>query len=444
MARSFGQGKSYTRQAQEIILNVWNYFSREKEERPSLKPVECTLEATGIARSTLYGMRTNGPVSPQTRGPKHKRIIDRVDNFDREAVRRIVSSMYEEKNWPTLSSIHERVKSDLNFDGSESTLRNLLIQMGYKYTNRPTRDFVKERPDVVAKRHDYLTKMRRIRLTGCPVVYLDETFIHQNHTIKKCWTIDGVGGFNVPTGKGGRHILLHAGSADGFIPNSLLCFESKTGSADYHEEMNGDVFVQWFKDQFLPNLQNNSVIVMDNASYHSMQSERVPTMNSRKGEMQTWLSANDIPWGEHMIKAQLYTLIQRNKPRNIRHVIDELANEHGHHVLRLPPYHCELNPIELIWAQIKGDIARNNKTFKMKDVHELLIEAISKVSPANWASAEEHCIKIEKEMFDRELRIDSTLAEEQLSSLRFYINDSADESDGDDDSDTEDFSLRED
>ena len=42
--------------------------------------------------------------------------------------------------------------------------RNLLIQMGYKYSNyRPTRDFVKERSDVVAKRHEYLTKMRRIK-----------------------------------------------------------------------------------------------------------------------------------------------------------------------------------------------------------------------------------------------------------------------------------------
>ena len=56
----------------------------------------------------------------------------------------------------------------------------------------------------------------------------------------------------------------------------------------------------------------------------------------------------------------------------------------------------------------KGDIAWNNKTFKMKDVHRLLIDAIAKVSPANWASAEEHCMMIEREMFDRKLRIDTT------------------------------------
>lgn len=29
-------------------------------------------------------------------------------------------------------------------------------------------------------------------------------------------------------------------------------------------------------------------------------------------------------------------------------VIDEMAQEYGHDVLRLPPYHCEYNPIELM------------------------------------------------------------------------------------------------
>jgi len=67
-----------------------------------------------------------------------------------------------------------------------------------------------------------------------------------------------------------------------------------------------------------------------------------------------------------MIKPQLYALIKEHKPRCTKMVIDELAREQGHHVLRLPPYHCKLNPIELIWGQAKGDVAENiywNKPF---------------------------------------------------------------------------------
>ena len=41
----------------------------------------------------------------------------------------------------------------------------------------------------------------------------------------------------------------------------------------------------------------------------------------------------------------------------MKYVVDELALKRGITVLRLPPYHCELNPIELVWAQVKGEVA---------------------------------------------------------------------------------------
>ena len=47
---------------------------------------------------------------------------------------------------------------------------------------------------------------------------------------------------------------------------------------------------------------------------------------------------------------------------------DKIANLHGHEVLRTLVRHCELNPIELIWAQVKGFVAKNNTTFRLKDV----------------------------------------------------------------------------
>lgn len=37
----------------------------------------------------------------------------------------------------------------------------------------------------------------------------------------------------------------------------------------------------------------------------------------------------------------------------ILHRLDEMAVEHGHRVLRLPPYHCHFNPIELVWSECK-------------------------------------------------------------------------------------------
>lgn len=452
MAPILGQGVEYCRQAREIIMNVWAYFTTLKFESepaavPGLRPaglarrtaVQHTLMATGMkSRATLYKIKREGAASPQKRGPKTKRIMDLNDEFTRGAIRRIISGMYERKEWPTVASIHDKVKAEVGFIGSQSTLKNLLTKMGYKYGKRPTRNLVKERPDIVAKRHDYLLKMQKIRqLTNCPIVYLDETFLNQNHTVSKCWLRDGEGGFKVPTGKGNRLIILHAGSREGFIANASLIFQSKTSSGDYHDEMNGDVFVQWFVQQLLPNIPPRSCIVMDNASYHSMQENKVPTMSSRKDEMKEWLTSNGIAWNTAMIKPQLYELIQMNKPRCTKHVIDELARQHEHYILRLPPYHCELNAIELIWAQVKGEVATQNDTFKMCDIKILLANALANVTPENWEAADQHVMKLETQIFESEIRIDTTLSEEMLNTFRFHLADNDDDESSDSESETD-------
>lgn len=33
--------------------------------------------------------------------------------------------------------------------------------------------------------------------------------------------------------------------------------------------------------------------------------------------------------------------------------MDQLALQHGHRVLRLPPYHCQFNAIEMVWSDCK-------------------------------------------------------------------------------------------
>jgi transposase len=44
--------------------------------------------------------------------------------------------------------------------------------------------------------------------------------------------------------------------------------------------------------------------------------------------------------------------------------IDDMTKAMGHSVLRLPPYRCELNPIELVWVQIKHSVSVNSTQFK--------------------------------------------------------------------------------
>lgn len=57
-----------------------------------------------------------------------------------------------------------------------------------------------------------------------------------------------------------------------------------------------------------------------------------------------------------MLTVELFELIKAAAPPQNLFRIDQMLRLADHTVLRLPPYMCELNPIELIWSQIKGYI----------------------------------------------------------------------------------------
>ena len=73
----------------------------------------------------------------------------------------------------------------------------------------------------------------------------------------------------------------------------------------------------------------------------------------------------------------IWPLWDVNRPE---YVIETLAKKYGHSIIFLPPYHPELNPIELCWATVKNYIAKNNKSFNLTDIIKNLIPvAFSKI-----------------------------------------------------------------
>jgi hypothetical protein len=113
-----------------------------------------------------------------------------------------------------------------------------------------------------------------------------------------------------------------------------------------------------------------------------------------------------------------------------------LANEKGHKVLRLPVRHCELNPIEYIQGEMKGFVARYNKTFKLSDVKVLFEQAKETITQEKWAKHVNHVITDAEAHFTR---VDCLYKEEPeplvISGDDF---DSSDEFDGASSSDEED------
>ena len=159
--------------------------------------------------------------------------------------------------------------------------------------------------------------------------------------------------------KGQRLIVIHAGGEQGFIPNAYVRFKSHQKAGDYHSDMNYANYEKWLKERLIPNLSSNSVLVIDNATYHNVQLNRAPNSNSRRDFMISWLKYHLPPITfnntdfSSLRNPDIYNMILPLKPKYLSYKIDGIFAEHNHNILRLPPYHPELNPIELIWATVK-------------------------------------------------------------------------------------------
>ena len=240
-----------------------------------------------------------------------------------------------------------------------------------------SRKLLTEKPQVVAARSVFLRSIRRVReqTPDRAVIYLDETWYNQYDMKTVAWLDDSdIIGRKTVIGKGKRLILLHAGSKSGFIPQAWLCMRTDGKSADYHSSMNAEVLERWFQEQLLPHIPPHSVIVMDNASYHSRSAKTTPSSNWRKAAIQEWLREEGIDFDPEMRKVELLELVRPLRQRK-EYVLDNLAREAGHDIIMLPPYHCDLNPIELIWAQMKVYVRQRNTSGRLDDVKRLLQEA---------------------------------------------------------------------
>lgn len=158
----------------------------------------------------------------------------------------------------------------------------------------------------------------------------------------------------------------------------MLVFEGKKDPSDYHSEMNAKHFEEYFR-RILVRLPQKSVLVVDQAPYHTMQDPvtKNPRMNWRKKEIIDWLVKRHVEPPvledgsqekyESLTKTELIEMA-RPKFKPFKYLLERIAEESGKaiKILWTPVAHCELNAIELIWARVKGWVAKNNKTHKIK------------------------------------------------------------------------------
>jgi len=410
------RGKPLTPEAKKLTVSVKKYFDQAKVTPPE-PSVKRTAEALGIGVATVKRIMADYNRDPSLLDEPAKmrgRPVHAVSASHQEAVRAYIRSANKQGRHITLADIQNFLKEEYADESfHKATLARTLNRWGFEFGKGTRTQHLKEKDHVVASRHRYIREKRSNRAKGNDAatvrseVYLDESYVNKNHSNDFIWYYGEDGPWvQKPTGKGERLIILNAVTHSGWIPGSKLVFKSTKKTGDYHGQMNWDLFKKWFTEMLLPNIPKRSIIIMDNAPYHNILSKHSPpTPQSSKKKIREWLEQNKVYCREDCLKPELVEVLVKMAPEPV-YAVDEIAAAHGHKVLRTPPYHPELQPIETCWGVVKNYMARHCD-FTMKNLTKQLDSGFGSVSAKTCKKIIAKVRKIEDDFWESDIRSDA-------------------------------------
>ncbi len=93
-----------------------------------------------------------------------------------------------------------------------------------------------------------------------------------------------------------------------------------------------------------------------------------------------------------------------------RYVTDKIVEGTGHKILRLPPYHCHWNAIELAWGLVRRFYDKHIDeagSYKEENAMRVWVEALASVTPEVWAKITAKVEKKNLEDYEVALKADT-------------------------------------
>ena len=410
------RGRPLTPETKKLVVSVKQYFDRNKF-KPMEPSTKRTADALGIGMATVKRIMADYNHDPKLLDEPAKmrgRPVHAVSASYQETVRAYIRSANKKGEYITLVNIRDFLKENSTGEPFHiATLARTLNRWGFEFGKGTRSQHLKEKDHVIAARQRYLRKKRDNRSSGIdtdtirPEVYLDETYVNKNHSNDFIWYSGEDGPWvQKPTGKGERLIIINAITKSGWVSGAKLVFKSTRKTGDYHGQMNWGLFKKWFTEMLLPNIPQNSLIIMDNAPYHNtLSAHSPPTPLCSKKKIMEWLEQNKIYCRDDCLKPELVEILKKMATEPL-YAIDEIARSHGHEVIRTPPYHPELQPIETCWGVVKNHVARNCN-FTMNNLIEQLDSGFDKVTAKTCVEIIAKVRKFEDEFWTEDLKIDA-------------------------------------
>lgn len=397
--------------AKEIVNNVIDACDKEAitgQLRFSLnRRRERVSDYAGISSSTVTRIKKEclmaGDSKLRTPGIHRTCRLSKIAQLDYLSVhiiRNIISDFYLFKEGEVNSSILlETIKEKIDFPGSLHTLRRLLEDMGFRWKKCRRRRYqlLIEQPHLTMWRFRYLKSVRKAREENKNIIYVSESWVDNTLTFKKSWYNSDSASTLENIERSNSLIIFHACKETGFVENVQLIFKPDCLRA-YNGNINDETYEKWLTNKLLPNIPQNSVIILDSSPYNSLEQNKIPSKYATKAAMISWLEKNGVLISPDMYRGELFNLITKYKKNEKVYIVDEMLKAEGHTILRLPPYMCILNPAELAWEKVESKVRQKSLTVNSPlNLNTTVSEAMGSITAEDWERFFSEVIKIESD-----------------------------------------------
>ena len=328
-----------------------------------------------------------------------------LNSNDLSLVQSVIYQLFVEEAVVSLDNIHDRINSKISHTGkffsyNKEELQHILRAVFRLVVKNDEYRFSKN-----LETGNFLSQVRSVKASKWTLVYIgDELFSNE----------DVVG-----TNQKGEQVavrVLHAATQSGWLSNCLCFLQVKKDEVGNWKPIDPTEFELWCSELLLPNISEKSVVVIDSKPYHW---RKFIKMSNRKDK-----KSSKSPKTQDKKSSARVTKNQDKKTKSKTDVdgacvIEVLAEEMGHIILKLPPYHGTLNPLTEAWSVVKS-IVSSQQSPNMK-IHEVMYNIEQAVAMTNsqsfWRMAFEGVAEEEEVFHKAELKLDETVDEMDTKKL---------------------------
>jgi transposase len=374
-----------------------------------------------------------------TRVPRSRLLTSLVQRFVRERreirQRTVAKDVMDFLDGLGFITVDRKSKKDVN--AALRSVQRYLLALGYKRGKKKGMQNYRLREENIRKRDEYVQLMTAVNQDPARrVVYMDESYIHKNYQRNDDSLFDPNDEQDMEVKamhKGRRYCFIAAiidedqtlsnvaeqekpeAAKAHLLLDTLDIFEGGKQTVDYHGMFVTEYFVGWMK-KLLDVLSlldiHNAVIVMDNAKYHKTLPDGTPKCSWSKQNLLDYCRLKNITIGEGDLKTVLWGRVKDFVKQNVKPIIVSMAEDAGHTVVWSPPHHSDLQPIELVWANVKGTVGRQYTTqTTFQDVKNRLERAFIELQSKTVAGCIRKANYHLKELLDHILAMENTADE---------------------------------